>query len=159
MSTIVRRIKQTPDLGVKIRLQRIKEAPPVKSCTCEVDEVRWLVSPAANDNNEIMLPDPWWGFSLDDGEVVIGFQESGSSHQLVGVPIGPSVLGVTWEWEWSSTPADYVFTVEEAGQHLYVTWNDVHLFDLEEDVRLVAKARCDGEEVGSLSLRTEVIYD
>lgn len=156
MSTVVRRIKQTPDLGVKIRLQRIKEASPVKSCTCQVDSVRWMVS--VGEHGEIQMPGSW-GFGFDDGEAVIGFQESGSAHQLAGVPVGSAVLGVEWSWEWSTAPPDRVFTVEEVGQLLFVTWEDRSLLDLETDVRLVAKARCDGEEVGSLSLRTLVVYD
>ena len=154
---MTRVVKRTPDVGLKLRLQRIGVDTPValgQTTTppdpggCEVSSVHWCVRLPFDDFSShefwrsdyirIQSPDAWYG-----APAVVVF----------GVPLGAATGAVSWLWSWSEPPTRDE-SVVQSGPVLIVTVPPTDLGDYPDYLRILsATAYCGGVAVGSLELR------
>ncbi len=152
-------VKRTPDLGVKIRLQRPVEQ--AKALEASIDAVQWLGgfwpgSRTAPDENAAIVPAD--GYDDDERAVKITIREWEGPRDtyLIGVPVGDVVFGVEWTWAFSEKP-QRGFSVEQRGQFLYVIYDPFALFGVADFVMTATATGPNGEVAGTLTL--EKSYD
>lgn len=149
-------VKRTPDLGLKIRLQRVGDyggavSAPVGSgggsgpVPCSVSGVSWALGLPYDSHfmDRIGAVDPpeFWVVS-----------SALRTRRVFGVPFGDAPDDVDWTWSWSAAP-ERGETVEQVGSLLLVTLPNTHDQGVAYDRWLSASAYCGGAQVGTLSLR------
>lgn len=155
MSQIIRRASRTPDLGMKIKLTKLaKLTAASEPCRCSMDGAMWLGG-YHGDEEEVSPPSRFDVRFLSPAEVIVSYAESGVRYQLVGVPLGQSIINVSWDWYWSSPDAAEVFAVKIFGQFLAVTWEDFSLVGLSQPFSLTAQASCMSVPSATLTLHFE----
>lgn len=152
MSQIIRRASRTPDLGMKIKLTKLTASS--EPCRCSMDGAMWLGG-YHDEEEEVSPPPHGTARFLSPAEVMVRYAESLDRYQLVGVPLGQSIINVTWAWEWSQPEAAEIFAVKAADQFLVVTWLDETLAELSRPFTLIAQASCMAVPSATLTLHFE----
>ncbi len=161
-------IKRTPDLGIKVRLQ--------KPFNASIDGVQWVggyVERTGDEYEGYQTNAPSFrtdGVRFDGaGRLVyctLHPQDNWRLRTVIGIPVGDAVFGVSWTWDLDVNPlvAEYgiepmaAVKVKIIGQFIYVTIDAEPLNaweignDLMPILTLTATARGPGGTVGTLTL-------
>ena len=119
MSITPRVIQRTPDLGIKIKLQRLPVVPvqtdapaPAPAGACNVFGAGWLVTLGLGDEgnwvfegSDVSAHDYSADFRCTQIEIETIYRKEWPGHTFFAVMQGESMSDVRWEFEWD-TPGD-----------------------------------------------------
>ena len=110
MSITPRVIQRTPDLGIKIKLQRLPAPAPAGACS--VFGAGWLVTLGLGDEDnwvfegsDVSAHDYSADFRCTQIEIETIYRKEWPGHTFFAVMQGESMSDVRWEFEWD-TPGD-----------------------------------------------------